>query len=139
MKNEITVTAIPESLEEVLEFVNTELMSINCPEMNMNQIDIALDELFGNIVRYGYEGQPGDVAISLEIIQDPLTAIITLRDNGIPFDPLAMPEPNVKLKAMERKPGGLGIIMVKRTMDDLGYEYRDGQNIIWFRKVLSDD
>ncbi len=139
MKNEITVTAIPESLEEVLEFVNTELMSINCPEMNMNQIDIALDELFGNIVRYGYEGQPGDVAISLEIIQDPLTAIITLRDSGIPFDPLAMPEPNVKLKAMERKPGGLGIIMVKRTMDDLGYEYRDGQNIIWFRKVLSDD
>ena len=137
MTKEITVTAIPESLEDVLAFVNTELSALNCTELVINQIDIALDELFGNIVRYAYEGQDGDVTAELEITYDPLSAVITLRDRGIPFDPLKAHEPDVKLKARERKIGGLGIFIVKKTMDEISYKYEDGQNIVRIRKILS--
>ena len=134
---EITVSSDVESLEQVLVFVNSVLLNLNCEEHVINQIDIALDELFANISGYAYEGKTGEVTIRMEIIHDPLSAVIEFRDGGMPFDPLKMPDPDVTLKAGERRIGGLGIFMVKSTMDDMSYEYKDGKNIVRIRKVLS--
>ena len=63
-------------------------------------------------------------------ITDDRNAIITFFDRGVPFDPLAKPDPDITLTAEERDVGGLGIYMTKKTMDDMRYEYRDGQNIL---------
>lgn len=54
----------------------------------------------------------------------------------MPYDPLAKEEPDITLSAQERPIGGLGIYMVKKTMDDISYEYKEGQNILKIRKEI---
>ncbi len=63
-------------------------------------------------------------------------AEITFADSGIPYDPLKREDPDVLLSAEDREIGGLGIFMVKKTMDDMFYEYRDGQNLLTIRKKI---
>ena len=61
---------------------------------------------------------------------------ITLRDWGTPYDPLAKADPNVSLPADDRQIGGLGIFMVKKSMDEINYEYKNGQNILTIKKHI---
>ena len=72
----------------------------------------------------------------MEVIEDPLAVVITFIDKGVPYDPLAKSDPNTTLSAEEREIGGLGIFMVKKTMDDITYEYKDGQNILKIKKNI---
>ena len=72
----------------------------------------------------------------MEVTEDPLAVVITFIDNGVPYDPLAKADPDTTLSAEEREIGGLGIYMVKKSMDDITYEYRDGQNILAIKKNL---
>ena len=67
---------------------------------------------------------------------NPLQVTIQFLDSGKPFDPLARPDADTSLSAEERDIGGLGILMVKKSMDDVGYEYRDGCNILTLKKSL---
>lgn len=62
--------------------------------------------------------------------------IVTFIDHGKPYDPLAKADPDVTLAAEDRPTGGLGIYLVKKTMDDVQYAYRDGQNILTVKKRL---
>lgn len=62
--------------------------------------------------------------------------VITFIDHGIPYDPLRKNDPDITLTSEEREIGGLGIFMVKKTMDEITYEYRDGQNILRIRKNI---
>ena len=100
------------------------------------QIDIAIDELFGNIVHYAYNPEVGPVTVRVEVTEDPLAVSITFIDNGVPYDPLAKTDPDVTLSAEEREIGGLGIFMVKKSMDEISYEYRSGQNILTIKKNM---
>ena len=61
---------------------------------------------------------------------------ITLTDRGTPYDPLKKPDPDITLSAKEREIGGLGIYMVKKSMDEMRYEYRDGQNVLTIVKRI---
>jgi anti-sigma regulatory factor (Ser/Thr protein kinase) len=63
--------------------------------------------------------------------------VITFIDKGVPYDPLAKAYPDTTLSAEERAIGGLGIFMVKKTMDEITYEYKDGQNILAIKKSLN--
>ncbi len=66
--------------------------------------------------------------------EEPVAVIITFIDQGVPYDPLAKADPDVGLSLEEREAGGLGIFMVKKTMDEISYEYREGQNILKIKK-----
>ena len=66
----------------------------------------------------------------------PAQVIISFSDHGVPYNPLAKDDPDVTLSAEERQIGGLGIFLVKKTMDDISYEYRDGKNILTIKKNL---
>ena len=134
---ELNITATVENIEVVTDFVNEQLEAIDCPMKAQMQIDIAIDELFGNIAHYAYNPEVGDATIRVEVINDPMAVILTFIDNGIPYDPLAKADPNITLSAEEREIGGLGIFMVKKSMDDIAYEYKDGQNILRIKKKLS--
>ncbi len=68
--------------------------------------------------------------------EDTLTACLTFADRGVPYDPLAKPDPDVTLPAEKRRIGGLGVYMVKQMADNVRYEYHDGQNILTVRKRL---
>ena len=71
------------------------------------------------------------------MIEDPLSVVITFIDNGVPYDPLKKEDPDTTLSAEERQIGGLGIYMVKKTMDDITYEYKEGKNILRIKKNLN--
>ncbi len=131
---ELTVNAVLDNLDTVTEFVNTELDSLGCPSKVQQQIDIAIDELFSNIVRYAYPENVGEVKIRLELDRTEKSVDITFFDSGTPYDPLMRSDPDVTLSAEERSPGGLGIFMVKKLMDDVKYAYTDGQNILTVKK-----
>ena len=72
----------------------------------------------------------------VEVSEDPVCVTITFVDHGIPYDPLAKEDPDITLSAEERKIGGLGIYMVKKSMDNMSYEYTDQQNILRLTKLL---
>ena len=74
------------------------------------------------------------MTVRVEVTDNPLAVVITFIDNGIPYDPLAKVDPDVTLSLEERDVGGLGIYLVKKTMDDILYEYKDGQNILRIKK-----
>ncbi len=134
---EMTVEAIPKNILPVTEFVNTQLQQLGCSRRVQGQIDIAVDELFANIAHYAYEPGTGPATVRVEVEDgDTPTVIITFLDRGKPFNPLERQDPNVKLPARERALGGLGIFIVKKSMDSVTYEYKDGKNILRIRKKL---
>ena len=133
---ELTIAATVESIETVTDFVNEQLEAYDCPMKILMQINIAIDELFSNIAHYAYNPETGDATVRVEVIEDPMAVIITFIDNGVPYDPLKQKDPDTTLSADERQIGGLGIYMVKKTMDDITYEYKDGKNILSIKKHL---
>ena len=134
---ELTIAAEIENIEAVTDFVNEQLEALDCPMKAQMQIDIAIDELFSNIAHYAYNPEIGQATVRVEVIKDPLAVTITFIDNGVPYDPLAKADPDTTLSAEEREIGGLGIYMVKKSMDDITYEYKAGQNILTIKKNLN--
>ncbi len=100
------------------------------------QIDIAVEELFVNIAHYAYNPETGPATVRVEVEKEPPAVTITFIDNGVPYDPLAREDPDITLSAEERQIGGLGIFMVKKSMDNIEYEYKNGQNILRIRKLI---
>lgn len=133
---ELTMSADRKNIPAVIEFVNQELDALGCSLKAEAQIDIAIDEIYSNIVKYGYEEEGGEVTVSFDTSEEPLAMTLSFRDEGKPFNPLERRDPDVTLSAKDRKIGGLGIFMVKKSMDDIRYEYRDGKNILTIRKTL---
>ena len=132
---ELTLPAAAENIEKAVEFVNSQLEAAGCPPKVTVQIDIAIDELFGNIAHYAYGKDTGEATVRVEVTEEQ-SVIITFIDNGIPYNPLEKPDPDVAQSLEERQIGGLGIFMVKKSMDDITYEYKDGQNILRIKKIM---
>ncbi len=133
---ELNVLAKVENIEKVTEFVDEQLELYDCPPKAKIQLDIAIDELFGNIAHYAYTPDEGPATVRVEVCENPLSVILTFIDNGMPYNPLNQSDPDVSLSAEERGIGGLGIYMVKKSMDEITYEYHDGQNILTVKKSL---
>ena len=133
---ELTIAATVKNIEAVTDFVNGQLEALDCPVKAQMQIGIAIDELFGNIAQYAYNPDVGEATVRVEVQQEPLSVVITFIDGGVPYDPLTVAEPDTTLPAEERPLGGLGIFMVRKTMDEITYRYEDGRNILSIRKNL---
>lgn len=136
MGNEITLEAKTENIEKVTQFVDEQLESCGCPMKAQMQIDIAIDELFGNIANYAYAPETGHATVRVELLKEPPAVAISFIDQGKPYNPLSKEDPDVTLSAEEREIGGLGIYLVKKSMDDVFYEYVNGQNILTIKKLL---
>ena len=133
---EMTIAATVENIGAVTDFVDEQLEALDCPMKAQMQIDIAIDELFGNIAHYAYNPDVGEATVRVEVIDEPLSVVITFIDGGVPFDPLSAADPDTTLSAEERAIGGLGVFMVRKTMDDVSYRYENGRNILSIRKTL---
>lgn len=133
---EITLEATLENLQIVQDLISEELEKADCPMKTQIAITIAVEEIFVNIASYAYGDSIGKVTVSVEI-QNPITqAVITFIDQGVPYNPLAKEDPDITLSAEERSIGGLGIFMVKKSMDDVIYEYRNNSNILTIKKIF---
>ena len=133
---ELNIEAKTENLERVLKFIDERLMELGCGRKQQLQIDIAAEELFVNIAHYAYKPVHGRATVRVEVEDNPLTVKITFIDQGIPYDPLARDDPDVTLSAEDRRIGGLGIFMVKKSMDDVHYEYKNGENRLTIHKKI---
>lgn len=133
---ELRLTATRESLDEVNAFVEAELEAAECPPRAAMQIMVALEELYVNIASYAYGDGQGEALIRAGYDDEQGMLIIELTDWGMAFDPVAKADPDVTLSAEERKIGGLGIYMVKKSMDRFTYERKDGMNIVTIGKKL---
>ena len=134
--HELTVDATPGNLGAVTEFIDGVLQEAGCPMKTQMQIDLAVEEIFVNIAHYAYEQETGKATVLITLGQDPRAAHITFLDSGKPYDPLGKKDPDITASAEERKIGGLGVFLVKKTMDNVQYVYRDGRNILSFQKNL---
>lgn len=131
---ELKIEASTENLNQVMAFVDESLEEAGCSMKAQIQIDVAVEEVFVNIAQYAYAPGTGEAVIRVETEKNPGTVEIVFIDSGIPFNPLAVKEPDVTLSASDRKIGGLGIFMVKKSMDDVNYEYVDKKNILTIKK-----
>ena len=130
----LTVNAKNENLEQVLAFIDRNLEKADCSVKAQYQIRVAAEEIFVNIASYAYGQNTGDARISVKT--EGGSAEIVFRDRGDPFDPLAKADPDVTLSAEERQIGGLGIYMVKKTMNEVLYRREGGENVLTIRKKL---
>jgi sigma-B regulation protein RsbU (phosphoserine phosphatase) len=133
---EMTVSASVDRLDDVQRFIEEKLEEAGCPQKEKGQIRLAAEEIFVNISRYAYPSGNGEVKVTVDISGQPAEASVTFTDTGIPFDPLSVQDPDTTLPAEQRKTGGLGIFLARRMMDDVLYEYREGQNILTLKKRI---
>lgn len=119
-------------LDSVTAFLEEELEKAEVSPKLMMTFAVDLEELFVNVAHYAYPDSKGDVKIGIDTSGDSI--VIRLIDKGIPFDPVAKADPDITQSAEERKIGGLGIYMVKKSMDSMVYVREDEQNILTISK-----
>ena len=132
---QIKVKADTAELDNVLSFADAILEELGCSVKAQMQIDIAIEEIFVNIAHYAYPEAEGEAVISVDSGEGP-SVTITFEDEGIQYDPLKNEDPDITLSAEDRPIGGLGIFMVKKSMDEVSYEYKDGKNRLTIKKSL---
>ena len=132
----MTVDATVDNLNKVLAFIDEQLEANNCPMRVMLEIDVAAEEIFVNVASYAYTSGIGSVAIEVNFEEKPKAVAIRFIDSGIPYNPLEKEDPDVTLPAEKRGIGGLGVFMVKKSMDEVTYEYKDGKNHLTIRKFF---
>ena len=128
--------AAKKNIGKVTEFVEEEMEEAGFPMKAIMQVSVAIDEILVNIASYAYDGKQGDVTVKLDFEHGGKQLVLTFIDHGIPFDPLKAKDPDVTLPAEKRSIGGLGIFLVKKTMDGMEYRRDDGKNILTIRKNM---
>ena len=136
---ELTIEATPENVDKAIEFVDEMLEEYGCGMKEQMAIDVAVDELFANIAHYAYNPETGYATVKVDVVKDPLSVEITFVDNGKPYDPLAKVDPDTTLSIEDREIGGMGIFIVKKSMDAVSYEYKDGKNILTIKKNFNSE
>lgn len=126
--------AVVENLGPVTDYVSEELERLGASPKVLIQVTVALEEIFVNVASYAYPDRKGIVTVG--VTERDGYGVISFKDSGIPFNPLEKPDPDITLNAEERGIGGLGIYMVKKSMDSVHYEYKDNQNVFIMEKKL---
>ena len=130
--DEFEVSASVENLHKIDTFISSRLEEAGCPMKTMMKIEIIVDEICGNIVRYS-----GASFIRVSFNRDEDNSVtLTFTDDGIPYDPLSAKEPDISASLDDRPIGGLGVFIVRNTMNKLSYQNKNGRNILTAKKKL---
>ena len=133
---ELTIGALISNLPQVLAFVDGALEEADCNPKAQVQLDIAVEEMFVNIAYYAYAPGTGDAVIRVSFEEETRMFSVTFLDSGTPFNPLERDNLDVTLNAEEREIGGLGIFMVRKSMDEILYAFENGQNSLTLKKRI---
>lgn len=133
----LCVDASIDGVDQVKQFVGNFIDEAGCTQECRNQIMISVEEIFVNIFSYAYDGKNGNAEVSIDFLQgEEKTVEIIFSDGGIPFNPLEKPDPDITEDGRHRKIGGLGIYLVKKTMDHVEYCRDKGRNVLKIRHHL---
>ena len=135
---ELEIDAVRDNLKTVFEFITDEIRSRTDDRKLIRQIKLCVEEIFLNITSYAYQPDTGSARIVIRIEGDPvpIRVFVSFMDSGHPFDPLSEGQPDLEAELEDRRVGGLGIFLVRNTVDEISYEYSDGQNILTFAKDI---
>ena len=133
---QIIVEATVENLERVTDFIIESLEERNCKPKIIMQMELVIEELFVNVAHYAYKPNVGQCTVQKEIEENPRAISITFIDSGMPYNPLEHDDPDTSLGVEEREIGGLGIFLVKKNVDKISYEHKDGQNVLRLTKLF---
>ena len=132
----ITVDALLENLQEVIDFATEKLEARECPMKASMQLELVIEEIFVNIASYAYHPEIGAATFCMEFEENPAAVVMTFIDGGKPYNPLEKKDPDTTLDIDERDVGGLGIFLVKKNVDEISYEYADEKNILRMKKFF---
>ncbi len=121
-------------LDNVIKFINSEVEK-DVDKKTLLKIDVVIEEIFVNIASYAYK-QEENGFVDISIKNENNKIIISFEDMGVPFNPLLKENPDITLSAENREPGGLGIYMMKKMMDNVEYIYKDNKNILVIEKNI---
>jgi|SRR5579862_7374887 len=130
LKNDVT------ELEKVLVLITDLCARHNIPPDTEYDLKLALDEVVTNVMRHAYP-KDEDHRFTLEVSVSDAEFTARVIDDGIAFDPMAHPPPNLDVPLEERKEGGLGIFLVRQIMTSVEYQRVAGKNIMTLRKKLA--
>ena len=117
-----------EAVPDIIAFVADAARAWDVHPRRLMQLELAVEEAVVNICLYAYEVPPGEVLV--RVTPDGERFVVELVDEGVPFDPLAAEEPDLRAGAGEREVGGLGIVLVRRVMDEVAYTREAGRNVL---------
>ncbi|MCW5881254.1 MAG: anti-sigma factor antagonist [Anaerolineae bacterium] len=119
----LDVTSRPENLARIAEFIGNVTANFGMTEHESYYIQMAVDEAVTNIIEHAYQAQEGPIEVIAERRGEDL--IITLRDQGRPFDPTLVTEPDIAAPLEKREIGGLGLYFMRRLMDQVDFRFDD--------------
>ena len=131
----MSVGADPDGVREVNAAFAGFAHTYALPEAVRRSLNVALDELLANELSHGMAGIE-DGSLTVEVVLDQERLVVTLTDDGPPFDPFRQAAPDTTLPVDDRPIGGLGIHLARELMDEVSYERRDGTNIVVLVKRL---
>ena len=132
----ITVDAVLENLQTVIDFATEKLEERDCSMKVVMQTELVIEEIFVNIASYAYHPEIGPATFCMEFEENPHALLMTFIDGGKPYNPLEQDAPDTTLGVDEREIGGLGIFLVRKNVDEISYEYADGKNILRMKKFF---
>jgi serine/threonine-protein kinase RsbW len=128
----LTVAADLASLESATEFARTGAAAAGLPEDCWSRLDLVVEEIFVNVVRYAYsQGTPGVVEVTY-CVPSPGLLSVEIADQGAEYNPLTLREPNLPGSLKERSVGGLGVFLVRQLTESLDYRRDGGWNRLRF-------
>ena len=128
---ELTVQADLAALPVIADFLAETLAG--CGDDLIFAVQLAVDEACSNTILYGYPaGEAGTITLTCSVDAD--AVLVTITDDGIPFDPLTAPPPRLDVPAEERPIGGLGIHFIRTVTDSVAYAWKDGKNVLSMEK-----
>ena len=128
----LTVNAVSGNVNQVLDSTASFLKNTHFDNKTVSQVLLAVEEVFVNVCSYAYSPLTGKCTIDYENL--PGRVCIKISDEGIPYNPLLKQNPDITLDAESREIGGLGILLVKKLMDDVSYACSEGKNILLLTK-----
>jgi len=133
----ITLEASLKNLQVISSFLHKWAKKASLSTHSENELFLAVEEAYINIVKYAYPESLGKVSIHCRIEEDSL--ILKIRDEGIPFNPLQLSEPHLVSCLKERKVGGLGVFLMRRFVDNVKYEKEGKYNVLTLVKSKKRD
>ena len=124
-----------EELPNVISFIEKELEKFEFSFKVITQFNLVVEELFVNVANYAYkDSETGKCKITIDYDKEKQEVKLSIEDNGIKFNPLEKDNPDTTLSVEDRPIGGLGILLVKKNMDNIEYKYEDNKNILILSK-----
>lgn len=128
----LTLDASLDALAAISDFIVEQARAVGLDEYAVWEVQLAVDEAATNVIQHSYARAHGPITISTDLVNGAFQ--ITICDQGRPFDPARVPEPDLVSPLEERKTGGLGLYLMRKLMDSVEFRFEDGENILVLTK-----